>query len=120
MKARILPPSEWHRLDVTQLAQIGGTMRPEDIDIAVVEDKGEIVSTMAILRVTHFESLWISPKHRGNAGMTRRLLKVAVKAAKPAMWAWGCSDTEHMADVIQRIGGIKVPVESYIIPLGVN
>ena len=63
MNARILPPEEWDKLSVTGLLTIGQTVRPEDIQIVVVEDGERIVSTMAVLRVTHFESLWIDPEY---------------------------------------------------------
>jgi hypothetical protein len=121
MKARVLPREEWSRLEVTQLPQIGPLMRPEDVQIVVVEVGERIISTIAVLRVTHFEDLWIDPEYRGNAGAARRLLKVAISEARRfSTWAWGSSDTEHMTDIIERAGGVPLPVKSFAIPLGGN
>jgi hypothetical protein len=122
MIARILPREEWGKLDVTALPQIGPTLRPEDVQIAVVEDQDKIVATMAVLRVAHLESLWIAPEYRGNAGLGRRLLKTAIKAAKlwTDSWIWGASDTAHMDDVIGRVGGVPLPLNSFMIPIGGN
>lgn len=121
MRARVLPREEWGRLEVTKLPQIGPQMRPEDVQIVVVEAGDRIISTMAVLRVTHFESLWIDPEYRGNPGMARHLIKEALSAGRKwSDWAWGASDTEHMTDIIERIGGVPLPVNSFIIPLGGN
>jgi GNAT superfamily N-acetyltransferase len=122
MISRILPPDEWHRLSITQFEQIGPTMRPEDVQIVVVEDGERIVATMAVLRVTHFESLWIDPEYRGNAGLGRRLVKAAVQAAKTwtDKWVWGTSESGHMDDITRRLGGVQVPVQTFMIPLGGN
>ena len=122
MKARVLSPEEWSTLDVSGMPQIGPTLRDDDVQIVAVEDEGRVVATMAVLRVTHFESLWIDPAYRGNAGVARRLLKRAIEAAKKwtDSWVWGASDTAHMSDIIKRCSGNAVPVESFIIPIGGN
>lgn len=120
MKARILPPEEWGRLEETQIPNIGPTMRPEDVQILVVEDGDKIVSTMSVLRVTHLESLWIHPEYRGNPNVARTLLKSAVEACRKwaDKWVWGCSDTEHMTHIIGRLGGTLLPIQSFMIPIG--
>ena len=122
MIARVLPESEWSKLAVTGFAQIGPTLRPEDVQIIVVEDGSKIVATMGVLRVTHFESLWIDPAYRGNAGLGRRLLKAGIQAARKwtDSWVWGASDTERMDKIIGRTGGKYLPITSYVIPIGGN
>ena len=123
MNARILAPSEWPAIKaLTGFEQIGETVRPEDVQILVVEDGDRIVATMAVLRVTHFESLWIAPEYRGNAGLGRRLIKAGIEAARKwtDRWVWGASDTEHMKDIISRIGGKPLPIQTHIITMGGN
>lgn len=120
MKARILPPEEYAKLKaLTGLEQIGTTLRPEDCQVIVVEDGERVVATMGVFRVTHFESLWIDPEYRGNAGLGRRLIKAGIEAARKwaTDWAWGASGTEHMDDVLERLGGIKTSVTSYMVPI---
>ncbi len=113
---------EWSKLDVTQSLQIGPTLRPEDVQVVVVEDGDRIVSSMVVMRVVHLESLWIEEKHRGNPSVARKLMKKAIEAARvwSSTWVWGCSDTDRMDSIIKRVGGQRIPVDSYIIPLGGN
>ena len=120
MKARILPREEWSRLD-TGFPAIGTTLRPDDSQVIVVEDEsGKIVASVGTFRVTHFEGLWIAPEHRGNAGVARSLMKECVAAARKWTdeWVWGSSGTDHMDDILKRLGGKKMPVDTYIVPLG--
>jgi hypothetical protein len=122
VKARVLPKEEWGKLSVTGIAPIETTLRPEDVQIVVVEDGDRIVASMGTFRVTHFEGLWIDPEYRGNAGLGRRLMKAGIQAAKKwtDRWVWGASDTHHMNDIIRRVGGVKLPIETFIIEIGGN
>lgn len=122
MKARVLPREEWGKLGVSGIPQIGLTLRPEDVQILVVEDGERVVATMGVFRVTHFESLWIDPEYRGNAGLGRRLIKAGIEAARKwtDRWVWGASDTDHMNDIISRIGGKPLPIQTHIIHMGGN
>lgn len=123
MKARILPPEEYAKLKaLTGLEQIATTLRPEDCQVIVVEDGERVVATMGVFRVTHFESLWIDPEYRGNAGLGRRLIKAGIEAARKwtDRWVWGASDTDHMNDIISRIGGKPLPIQTHIIHMGGN
>lgn len=120
MNVRLLPRSEWDRLSVTGTPVIGSTLEPEDAVVIVVEDEGRIVATMEAFRVTHFDGLWIDPDYRGNAGLGRKLIKAGIDAAKSlgaTDWAWATSGTDHMDDVLSRMGGRKMPVETYVVPL---
>lgn len=122
MNARILPREEWAKLEITGFPQIGSTLRPEDVQIIAVEDGDRLVATMAVLRVTHFESLWIDPEYRGNAGLGRRLIKAGIEAARKwtDQWVWGASDTDHMSRIMSRIGGKQLPIQTHIIHMGGN
>lgn len=120
MNARILPREEWSKLAVSGIAPMEETLRPEDVQMVVIEDGGRIVATMGVFRVTHFEGLWIDPEYRGNAGLGRRLIKMGITAARKWAdnWVWGASDTDHMADIIGRIGGKPLPIQSHLIDIG--
>lgn len=120
--SRVLPQDEWFRLDVTQFAQIAPTLRPDDVQVIVVEDEGKIVSSMVAMRIVHLESLWIDPEYRGHPTLAKKLLRQALESVSKwaASWVWGCSDTDHMDDIIKRVGGQKLPVDSYKIPLRGN
>ena len=120
MRSRILPVEEWSRLDFNCFSQTGRTMHPENVQVAVVEDGERILATMGVLRVTHFEDLWKDPSVSVNAGMTRRLLKEGISAAKrwDAKWIWASTETDTGVRMISRIGGVAIPVRSFIIPLG--
>ena len=100
MMARILPPEEWSKLDVTRLPSMSAVMSPEDVTIVAVEVDDHVVATMAVLNITHFEDLWIANDHRDNAGTVRSLLREAAAAAKPSAWVWATSDTDKTKDFI--------------------
>ena len=121
MIGRVLSKDEWGRLDVTELPQIS-SVKPKEIDVVVVEHDGKIVASMEVLRVTHFESLWIDPEHRGNPALARQLLKTAITSSQQweDRFAWGASATDHMSDILERVGGTKLPIESFILALGDN
>ena len=118
LTARILPPEEWHRLE-TGFPPLGTTLRPEDAQVVVVEDDGRIVSSVGVFRITHFESLWIDPTYKGNAGMARMLMRTAIEAARKwtDQWVWGASGTSKMNTILYRMGGRKMPVETFVVPL---
>lgn len=119
MNERILPREEWSKLDVTGFPAIGSTLRPEDSKVTVIEEAGEIVASLGTFRFTHFESLWIAPKYRGNPAVARKLMRAGAKAAREwtDQWVWGCSGTEHMNDILERLGGRRMPVETFILSI---
>jgi GNAT superfamily N-acetyltransferase len=119
MKARILTVDEWGKLDQTQLPALLPFVSPENIAIVVVEDEGEVVASMAVLRATHFEGAWIKPTHR-NAGVTRALLRHATALARVRgeHWVFGGSADERMTHLMEKLGGQQVPMELYALWLG--
>lgn len=119
MKARVLPREEWGKLDVSGFPTVGSSLRPEDSEVVVVEDGDKIVATMSTFRVTHFESLWVDPEYRGNAGVARMLLKAGIQSAKKWTdeWVWGSSGTDHMDDILTRVGAKKMPVSTFVVPI---
>lgn len=118
MIARVLPPSEWDRLAVTGNPPFDH-VRPEDIAVVAVESDGAIIASVAVMRLPHFEALWIAPEHRGNAGAFRLLIKTAFKTARQwaDTWIMAGSASPVMDSMLERLGGKKVPMSVHILPV---
>lgn len=118
MISRILPPEEWHRLNGTEAETLWPLLDPENAQVLVVEEDGEVVGTWTLMRVVHAECLWVKPSHRGVFGVTKRLLK----GMREIVSAWGTnkvitgSVSDHVTDLIRRFGGVPMPCESFILP----
>lgn len=119
IRTRILPPAEWDRLERPQIPPLYPYVNPEDVAVIVVEDRDEIIGCVSVLRATHFESLWIHPCFRGNAGVGRALLRQGTAMARTwgANWAFGDIESEKMRGLVERLGGVKVPADFYALPL---
>jgi hypothetical protein len=123
MKARILKPEEWGRINSPELPELLPYVEPENIAVVVVEDdKGEIVASVAALQVTHFEGLWINPEYRGNASVVRNLIRelYGVPLSRHEHWAFATAaqDNEKMDSVCRRLGGQPMAVKFFAMPLG--
>lgn len=120
MSVRVLPASEWDRLPETP--HIAYAVPPQDSRLVVLEENGEIVGTLFVARVTHFENLWLSPSKRGNAKAAMELVEEAYRQARSfgSTWAWGASDTDKASAIIKRVGGKELAVKTFIIPIGGN
>ena len=115
---RFLPPSEWHRLNPV-FPPLGTTLREDDSQVIVIEDGDRIVASLGVFRITHFESLTVDPEYKGNPAVGRMLIKGAIEAAKrwTDNWVWGASGTAKMNAFLSRMGGRKMPVETFVVPL---
>ncbi len=124
MMARILRPEEWPRVEEQSgLSALLPFVEPERTAVVVVEDGGgEIVASVAVLQVTHFEGLWIKPEARGNAGVFRALIRLAyaLPRVRGEHWVFGAADqTDGKMDMLcRRLGGKPLPVEFYALPIG--
>ncbi|HEX6038918.1 GNAT family N-acetyltransferase [Longimicrobium sp.] len=119
MTTRLLPATEWARLDGCGL-QIAPLVPPGDAEVVVVEDGGRIVGCFTVVRVTYLESVWIAPELRGNAGIVRSLYQRAFKlAAKWGRWALGGAEDSNpaMGDYLERLGAKPIPAKFYAVPL---
>lgn len=117
MTGRVLPREEWHRLtdeDRTFLVAAG-----DEAGVFVVEDGPKIVACVKALRVTHLEGLWIDPAYRGNASLGRKLIRGAEEIARswPSKWVWAASASACMTSVLDRLGGRRLELESYVFKL---
>ena len=111
MIGRLLPREEWSRLPSQELLE-------PDSQVYVVEHDGEIVACGKALRVTHLEGLWIAPEYRGNAGLGRRLIRGAKLLAARWPWVWAGADTECMRNILKRLGGVRLKLDSYVLREG--
>lgn len=107
MTGRLLPREEWRRLPSQELLE-------PDSQVYVVEDAGRIVACLKALRVTHLEGLWIAPEYRGNPGLGLRLIRGAKTLAARWPWVWAGADTDHMRDIVSRLGGTKLQMDSFV------
>ena len=124
MKARILKPEEWQRIDTPGLPELLMYTEPQNIAVVVVEDDaGEIVACVSALQVTHFEGLWIKPEKRGNAGVFRSLIRqaFAVPRTRGERWVLGGAEdgNECMDALCSRLGGQALPLKFFSMPVGV-
>lgn len=118
MKERLLNRTEWDKLKDTGFPEIVDVC-PGNSEIAVVEDGDRIVAVLGVVVMTHFEGLWIDPEYRGNAGVARRLMRLGVDTAKEFgnEWIWASAGGDFMGDIFARLGGTKMPTETYIVPI---
>jgi ribosomal protein S18 acetylase RimI-like enzyme len=120
VRARILSTEEWQKVEHLDMPPIIPFVSPENIAIVAVEDDaGKVIACMSVLQVTHFEGAWVDPEHR-NAGVVRALLRLAsaLPIARGESWVFGGADSEQMRDVLQRLGGVEVPMSTFILPVG--
>jgi hypothetical protein len=123
MKARILSPDEWTRMNAPELPPLVPFVEPENLAIVVVEDDdGGIMACVSAMRVTHFEGLWIAPEHRGNPGVFRSLIRqaYAVPRVRGERWVFGgaAHGDDRMERMCGRLGGRELPVKFYAMPVG--
>jgi len=123
MRARILKPEEWGRVNSPALPALLPYVEPQNIAIVVVEDDGgEIVASVTAMHVTHFEELWIDPKHRGNPGIGRALIRqaYAIPRVRGERFVFGGAENgdDRMDSLCRRLGGHPLPVQFYSMPVG--
>lgn len=94
--------------------------QPGDLKVVVVEKDGAIVARLSYMRAPMLEGFWIEPTQRGNAGVFRALLKgiCTVMREDGYGWAYAQAAEPHVADLIERAGGRKMPVDTYVLAVG--
>lgn len=120
MTDRILPQSEWSKLDGTEIGRAIPYMNPNDMFIVVVEDGDRIVATWSALRVVQLEGVWIHPDYRKRVSVVRRLLSrtMAIARSMAPHWAFTGAETPEVADLLTKhLGAVKYPADQYLIPL---
>lgn len=117
MRARILPPEEWARVE-GDMPMLLPYVEPQNIAIVAVEDdEGKIIGCLSALQVTHLEGVWIAPEHRGHGGALRALLRqaCAIPNARGEHWVFGgAADGDAVMDrYVRRLGGVPMPLRFY-------
>lgn len=120
MIARILPPEEWNAVRGKGFDGMLPLIEPENARVVVVEEDGEVVAHLGVLRVTHLESLWVHPRYRGNAGLGRRLLRKAMEAVRPWATSWVMAQVadNDVCELVRRLGGVRIAADSYAMTVG--
>lgn len=120
LSARVLPPAEWERLGVCGMPELFPYLQPADIKVVVVERGGEIMARLSFIRAPLLEGFWIAPDSRGNPAILRSLLRGVrdVVRGDGYGWAYAQSDQAHVADLLERGGGRKLPVDTYLMAVG--
>lgn len=113
MTTRVLPPTEWARLEHTPLASALHTLDPNAVHILVAEDDDRIVGCWAMAWCLHAECLWIDPVKRGRAGVLRRLLR-EMKRFAPSIFS---VVDESAIPLAQKFGGVRLDGAHYLIPM---
>ena len=88
---------------------------PDDAEVLVVEDGGDIVGCWSVYRLPHVECVWVDPKHRGRGVVFRRLLsgmRTLVHAQGVEVVQTGALNTEEgevVAAMLTKLGAVELP-----------
>lgn len=117
MTERILPPSEWQRLNALGFQDIWPTWNPDDVRVCVVEDeRGEIVDHWVAIRFWHVEALRVHAPHSFRR-LWRLMSKTLSTLGATVVWTGADYDNEVVPEFIIRMGGQPVPIEHFILPV---
>jgi len=115
MTTRVLPRHEWPRLKGTELETLWPLL-PQDADVLVVEEDGDIVGCWALYLLPHVEGVWVHPAHRGRGGVVRRLLSgmrtLVYALQRDTAVQTGALDTEDgavVAEMLKKLGAVELP-----------
>lgn len=120
MNARVITSVEWEQRKPEGLPD-SFPADTNDVGVVVVENSGEIVATLAVLRVTHFENAWVHPRFRGNAGVLRRLLREAWEIPAKRGERWVLWAAEHGNETTARMysrRGKRIDSDFYMVGIG--
>jgi hypothetical protein len=120
VNTRILPRDEWALLDGTDIAKALPYHNPEDVQVVVVERESQIVGAWAVLRVVQLEGVWIAPEYRKKGSVAKRLLDRTMAVARslaPHFVFTGAQDAEVAHLLTKHLNAVKLPMDSYVIPL---
>jgi hypothetical protein len=122
MTLRILPRAEWPRLVGTELEHAWPHFPASDdeVFVMVVEDGARIIGCWAAIQYWHVHGLWIAPAHRRTGtvawrGLRFMLAQLRARGVKAALTSALTDDVRRLA---VHIGGIPLPGDSYVFPVG--
>jgi len=120
MTTRILPASEWHRLNGMDLEEPLSMIDPSHVDVVVVEDDGgTIVAHWMLVSMLHVEGLWIAPESRKRGSVARRLLHgmsetVAARGASSVLTG---AVSDEVKELLDHAGAKALP-DQFVLPMG--
>lgn len=120
MRARILGADQWEAgLAGTELPPLLPHVHPDNAAMVIVENGNQVVASMAVLRVSHFEGAWIAPEWRGNAAVVRALLRhsCAVANARGDSFVLAGAADEPVRALLGKMGGAKLPMDFFALSL---
>lgn len=113
MMSRVLPVTEWARLDATSLAPFWrAQLDPRFCEVLVVEDGGEIVAQLVLVQMVHAECC----ENRGGTG-AMRLLWTAMQdrvRATGASAVWAAAVDAPMSDLLENHAE-RLPGDHYLL-----
>lgn len=118
MVTRLLPESEWSRLDPEHMRLPAIEPSAVDCDVIVIEEDGEIIGCSTVMTCVHIEGTWIDPRYRRRVSVGRRLLHAMRDVVKQrgANGAWMCSVSENSRSLIeQKLHGMEVLGRHYTV-----
>lgn len=120
MTSRILPSSEWARLNGTEAETLWPTLDPAHAQILVVEDGDAILGCWTLLLVPHVECLWIAPDERARVSVARRLWTGMQKLTQQigAEYVWTAAVADPVKGLLSHAKARKLDGEHYVLPMG--
>lgn len=117
LTTRVLPPDEWPALVGTEADTVWSRLSPDNAQVFVVEEDGQIAGCWIAMRIVHAECLWIAPSHRGSFAVMRRLWG----GMRQMVRAWGApvfftsAITNDVRDLLMRFQARRVPGDTYVL-----
>lgn len=115
---RILLPSEWNRLDKSNLNY--ELLDERFTNIMVIERDKEIIAHWALTPIYHAEGIWIRPDYRGNPTIVRKLLrgmKIMAETVDAPFVITNTSD-EKVKELLTKIEAEKLTGDYFAITFG--
>ena len=108
---------EWPRLAHTEFRHVPW-VTADELQVVVVEDRGQIVGCWGLMPMLHLEGLWIDPAYRGKPSVAKRLLAATWREVTrhAVRWVMTGSTDDRIKRLLERhMSAQKVPTESYVI-----
>ena len=98
---RLLPKSEWSRLEPIFASQNGTMPSPELATVAIAEEDEEIVGMLVLQMIPHYEPAWIkSPRGVDFRALTHELDEVM----PPGATVYTSAPNDHIAQLAKAVG----------------
>lgn len=119
MISRLLPQSEWARLQTTSVGDLWQQLDPAFASVLVVEDEDRLLGACVVLTVLHPECFWVADDHRHSGRVAWRLwegIQAMARGFKMRTVA-GAAISDEMRDLLQHLGAERLPGDHYVLPV---